>query len=77
MDFLQDLIQVSNFKEDKKQMEIEYVINSKYYLIPEYEKSVNRFINNYQKKKNNSKNYNDTSNNNDLCDLFIQQLISK
>ena len=40
MDFLQDLIQVSNFKEDKKQMEIEYVINSKYYLIPEYEKQL-------------------------------------
>ena len=73
MDFLQELIQVSHSKEYK----IEYVINSKYYLIPEYEKSVNRFIRNYQQKKNNCRNYNDTSCDNDLCDLFIQQLISK
>lgn len=71
MDFLQDLILPI---ENKK---INYVINSKYYLIPEYEKSVNRFIKNNEKKKNNCKNYNVTSSHNDLCNIFIQQLVSK
>ena len=77
MNFLQDLIQISNYRIEKKDMKIEYVINSKYYLIPEYKKSVNRFLKNHQKKKNNCSEYNDTSSDNDICDIFIQQLVSK
>jgi len=66
MDFLQDLI---NENRDKT-IKIEYVINSKYYLIPEYEKTLTRFIKK-QKNKNND-NYNDKTNHNDICDIFIQ-----
>ena len=77
MDFLQDLIQTSNNTVNNEDVQIEYVINSKYYLIPEYKKSVNRFLRNHQKKKNNCSNYNVTSSDNDICDIFIQQLISK
>lgn len=67
MDFLNTLL--TDDKEDKK---IEYVINNKYYLIPEYEKIIQRFI-----KNKKYINYNDKDNNNNICDLFIQQLISR
>lgn len=70
MDFLQDLINVNT----DTPIQIEYVINSKHYLIPEYKKTIHRFI---KKKKNNNDNYNVKTNHNDICDLFIQQLVSK
>lgn len=67
MDFLNTLL-----IDDKEDQKIEYVVNNKYYLIPEYEKTIQRFI-----KNKKYINYNDKDNNNNICDLFIQQLISR
>ena len=67
MDFLNTLL-----TDDKESKKIEYVVNNKYYLIPEYEKTIQRFI-----KNKKYINYNDKDNNNNICDLFIQQLISR
>lgn len=67
MDFLNTLL-----TDDKKNNQIEYIVNNKYYLIPEYEKTIQRFI-----KNKKYINYNETYNNSNICNLFIQQLISR